>query len=166
MRRGVIGLGLTIVLGCRGENPPSREPPPPGERTSSPYSTGSDSGAARQQLEGTNRGVEFEAPRRIPAVVAALSQLTSAGKTPDKTDLAALRGDIGTLEDAMRDDFARVGLADTGAFHDLTDSIARQLGGGPGGLTKDIDPKEVPELSTRVERLIGIYHDWMRRTQK
>jgi hypothetical protein len=114
-------------------------------------------------MEGTNTGIEFEAPRRIPGVFAALSQVA---REPDRRNLTALRGDLGTLEDAMRNDLYRVGLADTGAFSALVDSLAHTLGGGPGGLTKPVDPKEVPKLENWVRRLVEVYNQMMSSVRK
>lgn len=164
MMRGFMPLlGLALAAACRGDSPPEREHPPAGARTGSPYSTGSDSGAARQQTEGIGTGVEFEAPRRIPGVLAALEQVK---RQPDRRNLTALRGDLGTLEDAMRNDLYRVGLADTGQFHALVDSIARDLGGGPGGLAEEPEPDEIPRLEDRVRRLIQVYDRMMRAVRK
>jgi hypothetical protein len=165
MMRGFMPLlTLALAAACRGDTPPEREHPPAGARTGSPYSTGSDSGAARQQMEGINTGVEFEAPRRIPGVLAALAQLK---RQPDRQNLTAVRGDLGTVEDAMRNDLYRVGLADTGQFSALIDSIAREdLGGGPGSLANAPKPEVIPRLEDRVRRLIEVYQRMMSSVRK
>jgi hypothetical protein len=155
-------LGFALVVGCGSDSPPARDHPPAGARTSSSYSMGSDSGAARQQLEGSNTGVEFEAPRRTPGVLAALDQFS---RQPDKQNLTALRGNLGSLEDAMRNDLSRVGLADTGEFHTLTDSISRDIGGGPGGLSEP-DSGDVSKLQARVNRLIQVHGRMMASVRK
>jgi hypothetical protein len=157
IRRMLPLLGLALAAPCRGDTPPQRDPPPEGARTGSPYSSGSETGAVQQQREGTNTGVEFEAPRRIPGVLAALDQIK---RQPDQRNLTAFRGDLATLEDAMRNDLTRVGLADTGEFHALTDSLARDVGGGPGGLSDAPKPGEVSRMDARVRRLIEV-HDQM-----
>jgi hypothetical protein len=163
MRGSMPLLTLALAAACRGDTPPEREHPPAGARTGSPYSTGSESGAVRQQMEGVNTGVEFEAPRRIPGVLAALAQVK---RQPDKQNLTAVKGDLGTLEDAMRNDLSRVGLADTGQFHALTDSIARDLGGGAGGLAEAPEAGEIPRLEDRVRRLIEVYQQMMGSVRK
>jgi hypothetical protein len=165
MMRGCMPLlTLALAVACRGNSPPERENPPAGARTGSPYSAGSDSGAARQQMEGVNTGVEFEAPRRIPGVVAALTQLR---REPSRENLTAVKGDLGTLEDAMANDLSRVGLADTGQFSALTDSIAREdLSGGPGGLADPPKPGQIPRLEDRVRRLIEVYQRMMSSVRK
>jgi hypothetical protein len=155
---------LTMVLcaaACRrGDDLASR--PPTGQRTASPYSTGTDSGSVAQRIEGTGTGKSFEAPAKIPGAMTALQRVTAPGKASDKNQVTAFRGEIGALEDAMRNDFLRVGLADTGAFHALSDSIADQIGGGAGGLAKKLDDKGARLLSSRVQRLVQTYNDWMR----
>ena len=161
-RMALMAAGLMYLAGCRGRGDlASREQTPREAQTASPYSTGTDSGARHQRLEGTSRGVGLEAPQRIPGVVATLGQIAQAGKAPSRENLTALRGQLGSMEDAMRNDFVRVGLADSGAFRALTDSIALQVGGGPGGLSKQMDAKEFQELDGRVRRLIGVYQAWM-----
>jgi hypothetical protein len=154
---------LTILLcaaACR-RGPQLEGQPSAGSRTASPYSSGTDSGSSNQRIEGTSTGKSFEAPAQIPGVVTALQQVTGAGKAPDQSAVTALRGNLGRLQDAMRNDFTRVGLADTGAFRALRDSIAGQLGGGGGGLAKAMDAKGARLLSSRVQRLIQTYNDWM-----
>jgi hypothetical protein len=160
MRRATTLLTLLLCAAAcrRGDDLASR----PGARTASPYSAGTDSASVAQRVEGTGTGVGFEAPAKIPGVMTALQQITAPGKAPDKAAVTALRGNLGVLEDAMRNDFARAGLADTGAFHALTDSIADQVGGGAGGLASALDAKGARQLSNRVQRLVQTYNDWMR----
>lgn len=137
-----------------------------GTRTGSAYSTGSDTTAMNQRIEGTNTGAEFEAPRRIPGVLAALDAVSQPGKAPSQENLTALRGSVSSMTAAMRSDFTRVGEADTGAFRDLADSLGRQIGGTAGGLADEMDPSEVPQLSARVRRLISLYQERMKSAQE
>ncbi|HKT58646.1 MAG TPA: hypothetical protein VJQ46_01270 [Gemmatimonadales bacterium] len=160
MRRVIVLLGAAAWLaGCRGHQASEQAT---AERTSSPYSSGTDSGSVGQRTEGTNTGVEREAPRRIPGVVAALAQIRASGRI-DQTNLTALRGDLSALESGMRDDLTRAGLSDTGTFHALADSVQRKLGGGAGGLSKSLNSKDVSELSAQVQRLIDLYNKEMSR---
>ena len=160
-------LSLTLLVGCRtADKPPGGGQAAEGTRTGSPYSTGSDTTAVNQRIEGTNTGVEFEAPRRIPGVLAALDAVARTGKAPDQENLTALRGGISSMTAAMRSDFTRVGEADTGAFQQLADSLGRQIGGTAGGLADRMDPSEVPQLSAMVRRLIGLYQDRMKLAQE
>jgi hypothetical protein len=156
-------LGALLLAGCRTANPPGvNRNASEGTRTASPYSTGSDSGASRQRIEGTNTGAQLEAPQRIPGVLTALA---AANRQPDKTNLSALRGGLGALEESMRNDFRRAGLTDTGAFHALVDTLSHQMGGGPGGMAR-LDPKDLPRVSSQVQRLIGMYQQSMQVTGK
>ena len=66
----------------------------------------------------------------------------------------------------MRDDLTRAGLADTGEFKALTDSIARDLGGGAGGLTDDPKSDQVARLDARVRRLIEVHQGMMGTARK
>jgi hypothetical protein len=153
MLRGYLGLGgVAVMLACSGEAPNARE------RTGSPYSTADDSATRRQRIEGTSMGVELETPARIPGIVAALDQVR---RQPDKGNLTALRGNLGSVEAAMRNDLTRAGLADTGEFHALTDSLARDLGGGAGGLAEDPKPGQVARVEARVRRLIEVHQQMM-----
>jgi hypothetical protein len=151
-------LALVLLGACRARTPESGQQASEGERTGSPYSTGRDSGAVRQRMEGTNTGVEFEAPRRIPGVLATLTQVV---RQPDQRNLTALRGDLSSMEDAMRDDFRRVGLSDTGAFSALADSLAFALGGGSGGLAKPADAAAMPKIERWVRGLVDTYNRMM-----
>jgi hypothetical protein len=156
--RGYLALaGVTVMLACREAAPPA------GERTGSPYSTGEDSAARGQRIEGTGTGVELETPVRIPGILAALDQVK---RQPDKENLTALRGNVGSLEDAMRHDLTRAGLADTGEFRALTDSLARDLGGGAGGLSDDPKPDRVARVEVRVRRLIDVHQRMMGTARK
>jgi hypothetical protein len=88
--------------------------------------------------------------------------VSTSGGSVDQSNATALRGDIDALESAMRDDLRRAGLADTGKFHDLADSIVRRLGGGAGNSSKSLDAKAFPELSSQVHRLVDQYNAMMR----
>ncbi len=163
LRRQMLLPGLALVAACAGDTPATRDQPAAGARTDSPYSAGSDSGAVRQPVAGTNTGVEFEAPRVIPGVLASLAQVK---RQPDQQNLTAFKGGLGRMEDAMRSDLARVGLADTGEFQALTDSMARDLGGGAGSLVDEPKAGEVPRLEMRVRRLIQVHEQMMGSVRK
>ena len=66
----------------------------------------------------------------------------------------------------MRSDFQRVGEADTGSFHTLTDSLALQLGGGPGGTANELGPSEVRQVEARIRRLIDVYQGRMEQAEQ
>jgi hypothetical protein len=145
------------MLACREAAPPA------GERTGAPASMGEDSGARGQRIEGTGTGLTLETPVRIPGIITALAQVK---RQPDTENLTALRGNLGSLDDAMRHDLTRAGLADTGEFRALTDSLARDLGGGAGGLGDDPKPDQVARLEARVRRLIEVHQGMMGTARK
>lgn len=160
-------LSLTLLVGCRtADKPAGGAQAAEGVRTGSPYSTGTDTTAMNQRIEGTNTGAGFEAPRRIPGVLAALDAVARPGGVPSQENLTALRGSVASMTAAMRSDFTRVGEADTGAFHELADSLGRQIGGTAGGLADEMDPAELPRLSASVRRLISLYQERMQTAQE
>jgi len=106
--------------------------------------------AAGAELEGNEPGVEFEAPRLIPAIRAQIIEIEDPeGAT--EGNLAAFKRGVGTLVIAMRADLNRVGATDTGEFHASGDSVLRKLGDGAGDV---VGP---------VERLIETYEEGMRK---
>jgi hypothetical protein len=133
-------LLLLIVTACRDTRPESG-------------AGGAPDVAARPggpELEDTEPGVEFEAPRLIPAIRAQIMEIEDPeGAT--KTDFAAFRSKVETLVSAMRADLNRVGAADTGRFYALGDSVLRNIGGGAGTVVGQL------------ERLIEMYEEEMRK---
>ena len=107
-------------------------------------------GSGGAELEGSGPGLEFEAPRLIPAIRAQIIELENSERVTEGS-LAAFRNAVDTLVSAMRADLNRVGATDTAGFHALGDSVRRQVAGGPG------------DVITRVERLIEIYGAKMRK---
>jgi hypothetical protein len=108
--------------------------------------------------------VEFEAPPLIPAMRAHLEQITRPEARKDPSAITSYRGAASHLIDAMKADLARVGLADTGAFKLLSDSVLNDPGGGTGLA----HPRDVERLSVntdRIRRLITLYEGWMRQVR-
>ncbi len=140
MYRSIRRLILLLILAACRE---TRSAP---ERDGAPAVPAETDGA---ELEGNQLGLEFEAPRRIPAIRAQIMELEhSEGAT--EASLAVFRHGVDTLVSAMQADLNRVGAADTGDFHALADSVRRQIAGGAG------------EVITGVERLLEIYGAKMR----
>jgi hypothetical protein len=103
------------------------------------------------ELEGNEPGVEFEAPRLIPAIRAQIIEI----EDPDgatEANLAAFKSGVGTLVNAMGADLNRVGATDTGSFYALGDSVRRNIGDSAGTAVVD-----------QVERLIEMYEEAMRK---
>lgn len=110
--------------------------------------TGSE--ADRTERRGSEAGVEFEAPRLIPAIRAQIREIEDPERASEG-NLTALKNGVGTLVSAMQADLNRVGVTDTVTFYALSDSVMQELGGGGG------------DVVARVERLIGVYEEWMRK---
>lgn len=150
MYRTAPWLALILVLACRESRPGVPE-------------TGTSDVAARTgsaEPEHNEPGVEYEAPRLIPAIRAQMSRLREPeGAT--EGNLTAFRNGVGTLVNAMQADLNRVGITDTGAFRTLGDSVMREFGGGPGS-PADMEPEEAGPAIAQVERLIGLYQERMR----
>ena len=138
MNRPVRWLFLLLILAaCResGSDTKPRGTPDVAARTDS------------AGLEGNEPGVEFEAPRLIPAIRAQLLEIEGPqGAVEGK--IAALQGGLDTLVRAMRADLLRVGAADTAGVYALGDSLLGKLGGDTVG---------------QVERLIQRYEEAMRK---
>ena len=150
MSRSAYWLALLLILACR-------------ESRSGVPETGTPDVAARTgsaELDDPEAGVEFEAPRLIPAIRAQISRL----KEPDgatEGNLTSFKNGVGTLVNAMEADLNRVGVTDTGYFRVLSDSVMREIGGG-AGTPADLEAADAGPAAARVERLIGLYEERMR----
>jgi len=145
MYRSVCWLLLLLILAACRE---TRSESGPG---GAPDITARTGGA---ELEGNEPGVEFEAPRLIPAIRAQIIEIEDPeGAT--EGNLAAFKRGVGTLVIAMRADLNRVGATDTGVFYALGDSVLRKLGDGAGDSAGDV--------VGQVERLIETYDEGMRK---
>lgn len=166
-RAPLILLVLSLSWSCRtADKPAGGGQAAEGVRTGSPASTGTDTTAMNQRIEGTNRGASLQAPPRIQAVLTTLGALSDTAGGVTQGNLTALRNQVSHLEAAMRSDFQRVGEADTGSFHSLADSLSLQLGGGAGGTADELDPSEVRQVSSRVKSLIGVYQERMENAEQ
>lgn len=147
-------LLLLFALACR-------------ESRSGVPETGTPDVAARTgsaELEDDDAGVEFEAPRLIPAIRAQISQIREPGRTGEG-NLTAFRNGVGTLVNAMEADLNRVGVTDSGYFGELSDSVMREFGGG-AGTPPEADAEGAGQAADQVERLIGLYEERMRAAAK
>ena len=151
MYRSVGWLFLLLIL------PACREPRPESGAAKAPDVATADTAG----IAGNVSGVEFEAPRLIPGVRAQIAEIEDP-QGAEEPNVAPFRNGVGTLIDAMVADLNRVGVTDTGSFAALADSILRAFGGGASDLP-DIAPDEARQLAPRVERLIGIYEERMRK---
>ncbi|HEY7613267.1 MAG TPA: hypothetical protein VH764_09755 [Gemmatimonadales bacterium] len=148
--RAAVWLTLTLTLACRE----SRSGLPETGRPDVAARTGS------ADLEDSEPGVEFEAPRLIPGIRAQISRIREPDGATEE-NITAFRNGVSDLVSAMQADLQRVGVTDTGTVRELSDSVLREFGGGtgtPAGAT----PEEARALAAQVERLTTLYEERMR----
>jgi hypothetical protein len=150
MSRALTWLTLILLTACRESRSgvPETGPPDVASRVGS-----------AEQSDGES-AVEYEAPRLIPAIRAQMTQLQEPGGA-DEGNLTAFRNGVGTMLNAMTADLQRVGVTDSGTFRELSDSVLRAIGGGPGS-PPDISPEDIKPAVGQVDRLIGMYEQRMR----
>jgi hypothetical protein len=153
MIRGILVLAVVLGSACSRERA--------GNATASAYTSDSDSSAKTTGLEGTNSGSELEAPRLIPAIQNQLNLMSAGGQPTDQENLNAYKNLAGDAVNAMAADLNRAGLADSGQFRTLRDSILHDLGGG-AGTPSDLNRNELPAHIGRMRRLISMYQQGMR----
>ena len=150
MHRAATWLALVLVLACRESRSgvPETGTPDVAQRTGS------------AELEENEAGVEYEAPRLIPAIRQQITRLQEPqGAT--EGNLTAFRNGVGTLVNAMQADLNRVGVTDSGDFRALGDSVMREFGGG-AGTPPELEPEDAQAAVAQVEQLIGMYEQRMR----
>ena len=150
-------LCLLLFVGCRARSEET------GRTPSTDTVELADAARPGAQAAGANHGtVEFEAPPLIPAMQAQLEQVA---KRQDPNSLTSYKGAAGRLIDAMKADLTRVGLADSGAFRRLSDSVVNELGEGTEVVSPP-DPEKLSANTDRMRRLISLYDSWMRQVPK
>jgi hypothetical protein len=88
--------------------------------------------------------------------------LMAAGEQPtDPENLTAYKNLAGDVVNSMAADLYRVGLADSGAFKTLRDSVMDDLGGG-AGTESTLDRSKLQGHIPRMRRLISVYQQAMR----
>jgi hypothetical protein len=154
--RPVLLLVVTAALGvaCRGDKA--------GNASASAYTSGSESSAREEGMAGTNSGAELEAPRLIPAIQNQLTLMDNGTQPPNPDNLTAYKNMAGDLVNAMIADLYRAGYADSGNFKTLGDSVLSDLGGG-AGTSSTLDRSRLPQHVDRMQRLIGLYQQTMRK---
>jgi hypothetical protein len=132
-----------------------------GNASASAYTSDSDSSARAVGLAGTNRGLELEAPRLIPAMQNQLNLMAKGAQPADRGNLTAYKNLASDLVNSMVADLYRAGYADSGNFRALRDSVLDDLGGGAGTSSKP-DPSDLKPHIDRMRRLITMYQQAMR----
>lgn len=153
MRQGLLLLTAVFCAACSRERA--------GKASASAYTSDSDSSAKAAGVEGTNIGSELEAPRLIPAVRNQLNLMAAGGEPADPENLTAYKNLAGDVVNAMAADLNRAGLADSGGFKALRDSVMDDLGGAAGTDSKR-DRSKLNEHIPRMRRLISSYQQAMR----
>lgn len=133
-----------------------------GHASASAYTSDADSTAREKGLPGTSSGSELEAPRLIPAVQNQLNLMANGTQPPSQDNLTAYRNMAGDLINSMTADLYRAGYADSGNFRALADSVFDDLGGA-GGTTVEVDRSNLPHHIDRMQRLIRLYQQTMRK---
>lgn len=140
MRSSLLCLSLVLILAGCGE---------PRSETAGADAPEVAARPSNDESPQAEAGVEFEAPRLIPGIRAQMIEIERS-QAPSEGNLTEFKNGVGNLIDAMQADLNRVGMTDTGAFRALGDSINREIASGAG-------------TAARVDRLIGMYEERMRR---
>lgn len=148
MRHVLLLLTAVLCTACTREKA--------GNASASAYTSDSDSSVRAAGVEGTNSGSELEAPRLIPAIQNQLNLMASGGLPKDPENLTAYKNLAGDVVNSMVADLSRVGLADSGDFRALRDSVMDELGGG-AGTESTLDRSKLNEHIARMRRLISMY---------
>ncbi|MBA3259309.1 MAG: hypothetical protein H0T68_07590 [Gemmatimonadales bacterium] len=152
--RQLLFLALVLPAACRSQSSDSGRTLEGTPADSAITGTGERLGAAES-------GVEFEAPRLIPGMLAQLQVVEDSSGRLGEGSMAGYRSAAGTLVDAMLTDINRVGVGDNGDFRALGDSVVKTVGGGAGGVP-DTDPEGIQRSAALMRRLIATYQEKMR----
>ncbi len=76
--------------------------------------------------------------------------------------MTAYKNLVSDLVTSMQADLYRVGLADSGRFRGLSDSVIDDLGGGSGTPAAGPDPSQVKPHVARMRRLLDLYQQTMK----
>jgi hypothetical protein len=153
MRHVFLLLTVALCAACTREKA--------GNASASAYTSDSDSAVRTAGVEGTNSGSELEAPRLIPALQNQLNLMAAGEQPTDRENLTAYKNLAGDVVNSMAADLSRVGLADSGAFNALRDSVLEELGGG-AGTESTLDRSRLNEHIARMRRLIPMYQQSIR----
>jgi hypothetical protein len=156
MRRDLLLLTAVLCVACTREKA--------GNASASAYTSDTDSSAREDSLATPNSGSELEAPRLIPAVQNQLNLMMSGAPPANPENLTAYKNMAGDLINSMIADLSRAGHADSGNFKALSDSVLNDLGGG-AGTSSQLDRSRLPHHIDRMQRLIRLYQQTMRRSR-
>jgi hypothetical protein len=154
MRRALVLLTIGLCGACSREKA--------GNASASAYTSDADTSAKEDGVAGTNSGSELEAPRLIPAIQNQLTLMANGTQQPNPDNLTAYKNMAGDLINSMIADLYRAGYADSGNFRALGDSVLDDLGGG-AGTSSSLDRSKLPQHVDRMQRLIRLYQQTMRK---
>lgn len=154
MTRVLLLLAVVLCAACTRERA--------GKGSASAYTSDADSSARESGLSGTNSGSELEAPRLIPAIQNQLNLMASGAQPANPDNLTAYKNMAGDLINSMSADLYRAGFADSGNFRALSDTVLDELGGGAGTASR-LNRSELPRHIDRMQRLIRLYQQTMRK---
>lgn len=154
MHRALLLLTLGLCIACGRDKA--------GNASASAYTSDADTSAREDGVAGTNSGAELEAPRLIPAIQNQLTLMANGTQPPNPDNLTAYKNMAGDLINSMIADLYRAGYADSGNFRALGDSVLEDLGGG-AGTSSDLDRSRLPQHVDRMQRLIRMYQQTMRK---
>jgi hypothetical protein len=118
-------------------------------------------GSASASAYTSDNGSEVEAPRLIPAIQNQLNLMASGVKPTDPENLTAYRNLSGDVVASMAADLHRAGVADSGNFKALKDSVMHDLGDGAEG-ESNLDQSTLNQHIARMRRLISMYQQAMK----
>jgi hypothetical protein len=98
----------------------------------------------------------------IPAIQNQLTLMANGTQPPNPDNLTAYKNMSGDLINSMIADLYRAGYADSGNFRALGDSVLEDLGGGAGTPSR-LDKSRLPQHVDRMQRLIRLYQQTMRK---
>jgi hypothetical protein len=138
MRQALLFLAALICAGCTRDK----------------------AGSASAAAYTSDSGSELEAPRLIPAIQNQLNLMASGVQPTDPENRTAYRNLAGDVVNSMTADLHRAGLADSGDFRALRDSVMDDLGGAES--ESKLDRPQLREHIARMRRLILMYQQGMR----
>jgi hypothetical protein len=139
MRQALLLLTAVLCAGCTREKP----------------------GSASASAYASDNSSELEAPRLIPAIQNQLNLMASGVQPTDPENLTAYKNLAGDVVNSMAADLHRAGLADSGDFRALSDSVMHDLGVGAESESK-LDHSKLNQHIARMRRLISMYQQTMR----
>jgi hypothetical protein len=149
----ILLLLLGALAGCRQDRAETARAQP-GSPADSELIWAGDTG------EAARTGMEYEAPRLIPAMRAQLQVMSGGGGGAAEANVTAYQAMADDLVNAMLTDLNRVGSSEIDGIRMLGDSVVNLTSGGAG--VADADSEELARSTALMARLIDRYQQAMR----